>query len=466
VAGSDYDTAAYPPGAYPQSHPDRLAAIGMLLGMDAPPIDGCRVLEIGCGDGSNLIPMAVGLPRSTFFGIDLAAAPIERGRVLMAAAGLKNVRLEPMNLLEFPADSGAFDYIIAHGFYSWTPDLVRVKMWEVMADRLSANGVAYVSYNAYPAGYFRNAARDMMGFHLGVRQTPDAERALTGREFIATLARHSTGKRVWKTVLEFESERLNKRRLAVLRHDELGDNYAPFQFSDVAAAADAAGFQYLAEASLRRLFTPVDPPLQKALDELAPAGLIEREQYLDYLEFRSFRESLFCRNSVSLEREGAGRRMSKAWLASPLCKSGNQFRDSRSNGAMETNDPAVIGLLERLSAIWPSAERFEDLPGDSGIGQLVSAGLVDLRTHPLVPLRVAGRIPVASPLARAQFAVGTRATNLLHGTVEMVDAGARRTICRLDGTQTLRSLERLFAGAPGGVDAALGQLYRHGLLLY
>jgi len=62
--------------------------------------------------------------------------------------------------------------------------------------------------------------------------------------------------------------------------------------------------------------------------------------------------------------------------------------------------------------------------------------------------------------------VGTRATNLLHGTVEMVDAGARRTICRLDGTQTLRSLERLFAGAPGGVDAALGQLYRHGLLLY
>ena len=133
---------------------------------------------------------------------------------------------------------------------------------------------------------------------------------------------------------------------------------------------------------------------------------------------------------------------------------------------METNDPAVIGILERLSAIWPSAERFEDLPGDSGISQLVAAGLVELRTHPLVPARVAGRIPVASPLARAQFATGTRATNLLHGTVEMEEAGARGIVRGLDGTQTERRLERLFAGAPGGVEATLGQLYRHGLLLY
>ena len=259
---------------------------------------------------------------------------------------------------------------------------------------------------------------------------------------------------------------MNKRRLAVLRHDELEDNYAPFCFSDVASAADAAGLQYLAEASVRRLFTPVDPALQKALDELAQAGIIEREQYLDYLEFRSFRETLFCRKSVALEREGVSRRMSKAWLASPLCKSGNQFRNPRNNGTMETNDPAVTGILERLSAIWPSAERFEDLPGDSGISQLVAAGLVELRTHPLVPARVAGRIPVASPLARAQFATGTRATNLLHGTVEMEEAGARGIVRGLDGTQTERSLERLFAGAPGGVEAALGQLYRHGLLLY
>ena len=41
-----------------QTHPDRLATIALLYGMAPRPVDRCRVLELGCGDGSNLIPMA------------------------------------------------------------------------------------------------------------------------------------------------------------------------------------------------------------------------------------------------------------------------------------------------------------------------------------------------------------------------------------------------------------------------
>ena len=93
----------------------------------------------------------------------------------------------------------------------------------------------------------------------------------------------------------------------------------------------------------------------------------------------------------------------------------------------------------------------EAAPIERGRALIAAAGLLDLRTH---------------PLARIQFAAGTRGTNLLHGTVEMEAAGARRIVCGLDGTQTKRSLERLFAEAPGGLEATLGQLYRHGLLLY
>ncbi len=35
------------------------------------------MLEIGCGNGSNVIPMAYGLPGSEFVGVDLAAKPVE-----------------------------------------------------------------------------------------------------------------------------------------------------------------------------------------------------------------------------------------------------------------------------------------------------------------------------------------------------------------------------------------------------
>jgi len=470
VPVSDYDSVVYPSRSYQQTHPVQLATIGMLLGMETAPIERCRVLEIGCGDGSNVTPMAVGFPESSFLGIDLAESPIERGRELIAAAGLRNVRLEAMNLLEFPADLGEFDYIIAHGFYSWAPDIVRRKMWDVLAAHLSENGVAYVSYNAYPAGYLRNASRGLMQFHLARLGTPDGERALAGREFISTLLETADGgSGVWKAVLKSESARLNKQPLEVLRHDDLEENYTPFLFKDVVASADGAGLQYLAESSERRLFVPL-PPLPESF---GPCSLVEQEQYLDFLEFRSFRKTLFCRKPVSLARDRVVERVTKAWLASPVVREEEgaggtaRFRDPRRPGTLETDNPAIIGILDYLQDIWPSAERFLELPGAEGmegsIAQLAGAGLIELRVHPQVPRRVDGRIPVASPLARVQFAAGERATNLLHGMVDVQSAEGREAVCRLDGSLDKEGLERVFRGDP---EVELRQMYRSGLLIY
>src|SRR6185295_9501309 len=65
-----YDRVAYPGRCYAQTHPDRLRLAARLCGLEPAPIDRCRVLELACGDGTNLIAMAVGLPSSTFIGID------------------------------------------------------------------------------------------------------------------------------------------------------------------------------------------------------------------------------------------------------------------------------------------------------------------------------------------------------------------------------------------------------------
>src|SRR2546430_16238370 len=86
-----YDEVAYPSYVYPQTHPDRLATIATMLGMNPAPVEACRVLEMGCGAGGNIIPMAFDLSESSFVGIDLAASPIDQGRELIAALGLKNI---------------------------------------------------------------------------------------------------------------------------------------------------------------------------------------------------------------------------------------------------------------------------------------------------------------------------------------------------------------------------------------
>src|SRR5262249_54013764 len=111
-----------------QSHPGRLATIARLFGMTPAAVENCRVLELGCGDGGNVIPMAYTLRGSEFVGVDLGARGIEKGRELAAALSLSNVRLECRDIFD-SGDLGKFDYIVAHGVYSWVPSEVQQRCW-------------------------------------------------------------------------------------------------------------------------------------------------------------------------------------------------------------------------------------------------------------------------------------------------------------------------------------------------
>src|SRR5437764_15074412 len=71
-----YNELPYTSFPDPARHPDRLATIGTLLGLDVAAIARCRVLELACGDGSNLVPIAATLPNADFVGFDFAAGPV------------------------------------------------------------------------------------------------------------------------------------------------------------------------------------------------------------------------------------------------------------------------------------------------------------------------------------------------------------------------------------------------------
>jgi hypothetical protein len=51
-----YDQIPYKSYPFPQSHPERLATIATLMGLNPPPIDRCRVLELGGSSGGNRAP--------------------------------------------------------------------------------------------------------------------------------------------------------------------------------------------------------------------------------------------------------------------------------------------------------------------------------------------------------------------------------------------------------------------------
>ena len=153
-----YSRVPYPGLAFPQTHPDRLALLATLHGLDPAPPDAARVLEVGCADGLNLVAMAGHAPGLHAAGFDLVDPAL--GRQAAAELGLANVELEQGDLLD-ARDRGEFDYVVAHGVYGWVPAPARDALMALIARALAPHGVAFVSYNALPGrAHAHDAARD------------------------------------------------------------------------------------------------------------------------------------------------------------------------------------------------------------------------------------------------------------------------------------------------------------------
>src|SRR3954468_23501826 len=95
-----YDDVPYSNHPYAQTHPDRLATVAILHGLEPPDPFHARVLEIGCGAGGNLLAMAGATPGPRAGGVDLAAVAIEDGRTVVDAVGLENIELHKADVRE------------------------------------------------------------------------------------------------------------------------------------------------------------------------------------------------------------------------------------------------------------------------------------------------------------------------------------------------------------------------------
>ena len=183
-----YDAVAYPNWAHRRTHPRHLEAFATLLGMEPPPVPTCRVLELGCARGGNLIPQAEDLPQATFLGIDLSPRQIEQGQATINALGLRNIELRQGDILAIDDALGQFDYILCHGVFSWVPREVQEKILEVCRRNLASNGVALVSYNTYPGWRPIEAVRDVLRYQAAKFSDPrqQIEQAQAMLQFLAS----------------------------------------------------------------------------------------------------------------------------------------------------------------------------------------------------------------------------------------------------------------------------------------
>ena len=130
--------------------------------MKPPPVENCRVLELGCGDGNSLLAHAFNLPDAHFVGVDLAENHIEKAKKSVEELNLKNIEFHQTDVMKMTVeDFGKFDYITAHGLFSWVPEFVREKILSLYHEMLAPNGVGYISFNAFPGAHQRQMVGDI-----------------------------------------------------------------------------------------------------------------------------------------------------------------------------------------------------------------------------------------------------------------------------------------------------------------
>ncbi|MEW5989702.1 MAG: class I SAM-dependent methyltransferase, partial [Chloroflexota bacterium] len=479
---------------YTQSHPDRLATLATLMGMRPPAIERGRILELGCASGGNLIPMAISLPSAALVGIDYSATQIAEGQSIIEALGLTNVALKHQNILEVGPELGHFDYIIAHGVYSWTPPAVRDQLLAICRQNLSANGVAYVSYNTYPGWHLLGMVREMLLYYTRAETDPH-QRAAKARELLAFLAESVTAENsaygtfleAYTTLLQKQLAHAQPRDDSLLLHDELETYNDPVYFHQFAEHAARHGLQYLSEAELPAVMpTNFRPAVSQRLLSISK-NLIELEQHIDFLRNTTFRKTLLCHQEVALNRtlKADPERMAAFFVASRaapvshtpdvLGTTVEQFRGP--DGAiLSTDHPVSKAALLYLNEHSPQAIPFAELVAQAGRrvyqeerppaallpdAQVLAANvlkaysyslnLVELHVYrPPFVLEVSER-PVASSLARWQARQSGRVVNLRHERVHL-DEVSRYLLPLLDGRRDRQALvERLDELRIGGV---------------
>jgi SAM-dependent methyltransferase len=434
-----YDEIAYPTRAFRQTHPDRLATQAALFGLPFAPVRTCRVLDIGCGDGANLIPLAVAYPAAQFVGFDLAASAVARGQQVIADLQLTNIQLEARDLLEADYGAGAFDYIIAHGLYAWIPEAAREGLIASIGRHLAPTGVAFVSYNALPGGRLRQIVREMLLFE--VRGIEDAtERFDAARRHAQSLLEAYSDEVPSQHLIKAELKELLERPLDVLAHDDLGEVYAPVYLHQLLEHAGCHGLQFLTEATLGRCGEGFRPP--SALDDAAfdvPAHL----QQADFKVLRSYRETLLVHAEITLDRRPAPMRLAKLFVSAPVSAVADEPEVyDISQKRVRLAEPSLERMIVRAGEAWPAALPIAELGVDEehagALLRMYWGGIIELHTESPSYASQAPPRPQASPLARLQAAAGGPwLTTLRHTQVEIGDAIGLRFIAGLDGARTI-----------------------------
>ena len=467
-----YDDLPYESLPLPDTHPDYLRAIASLYGVKAVPAESCRVLELGCAGGGNILPLAWYQQNCSVVGVELAQQHVNEANTLIAELGLNNAQVLHRSISDPLDDLGEFDYILAHGVFSWVPRAVQDRLLQICGQHLAPNGIAYVSYNTLPGWHLRGLLRSAMLAYCGAgRASQRLAQAYELFDLMEPALRMQSSPEAQFALQEIEY--LRRAPASYVYHEYLEEINEPLTFSDFMARAGEAGLSYLGDAELWTMFPST----------LGDAGIvfepiidrIQQEQHQDFARLRKFRRTLLIRQDTPLRTVPDLQALHKlAYYADlstdeevDLASATPQTFTSAGGHRYTVTHPLAKAGLMLLAMRYPASVSWDELQTNAanlvmqhGGGayaddnaalrtelfsliayQGVRPTLVAIPAFDTLPDR-----PCAHRLARAQAAHGHIVASIRHSAVELDPLG-RELLLHLDGTRTVTELADLMATA-------------------
>jgi SAM-dependent methyltransferase/methyltransferase-like protein len=466
-----------------QSQPDFLAAIGRIRGMQPKAAERASVLEIGCGDGSNLLPLAERYPESTFTGVDGSPRLVARARQLADELHLANVTFRQQAPGEADFGDATFDYVLVSGVYSHVGAPARDRLLATCRTCLAPEGIAFVDYQAYPGWHVHEMLRSMMRYRARAARTA-GERLSLGRELlqflIASLPADDNGDgslvaQLARSVLAQPDSSVYRRYLA--------DDCQGFTFAEFVEHAEKHALQILGDGTaglpVSNYFTP---GLERELAAITSDEL-DKEHFRDVVHCTAQRQTLLCHDAIELERDPTAERMQGLQLAArltmdepraPLESPIKSTFTAPSGLTVASSAPVIKTALDHLGAVWPNYVEFDELvrfacerienaiqratleatPTEAIDEDRLKHNLVGCCSRGIIEVHAATQSfvarpserPAAAALARWQAARQETVTNRKHEGVPLA-AFDRHVLEQLDGTRSVQDLIAQLAAA-------------------
>lgn len=465
IQANQYDAVPYESHPFAHTHPRQLRATAKIFGLNPPPLETARILELGCAAGGNVMPLAIDYPDAQIVGIDLSAKQIGDGQRIVDALGLRNITLKVQSILDVDDSLGQFDFIICHGVFSWVPAEVQAKILEICKRNLRENGVAFVSYNTLPGWNLVRSIREMMLYHTQFFADP-AAKAQQARALLTFIEDATKGQQnVYAEMIRNEAGILKNQADWYLLHDHLEENNIQLYFHQFMAMAGKLGLAYLGDSSIATMYTGNLPEATaKALN--AANDIVRIEQYMDFLNNRRFRNTLLVHGGQRINRNLKPALLDDMALTTTLSPGikpeeidltkdqqisfvgpvtytvNNRIMAAlmlvlrEQNGHPMALPEVIAAAAKRLDLADPAPVRKTLL--DNAI-RLVLAGALHLFSDPYREVTTVSARPAASPLARYQAAGQGWITNQRHMRVNL-DMVQRVIVQALDGKNDVKAV--------------------------